>query len=306
MARINLETQLLRSFIAIQDTGGFARAADMLNMTQPAISQQMRRLEDLLGTPLFLRQGRTMRLTQQGETLLGSARRMVELNDQIAEQMCGQKPREIVHLGVPEHFSEGLLPHIIAATARELPDIQLVVRIGTSQTLMAGLDQGEIDLAMLLAEAGTNVQPVLRTIPVAWMAGDGCRLQPGQDVPLVLFTGQCTFRRMILQSLDAAGLRWHCAYEASDLFSLRAAVRANLGITGLPVPARSDLSVAPSLAWLPPLPMSEMSLRSRPSWSSRAAERLGDLIPQVIRCVTEDSTNQALTKNYPQPAPSGG
>mgnify|MGYP001806336122 CR=1 FL=1 len=289
MARVNLETQLLRSFITIHDVGGFARAADMLNMTQPAISQQMRRLEETLDKPLFQRQGRMMRLTTYGEALLGYARRMIELNDQIAERLCAEEAHEIIYLGVPAHFHEDLLPRIIAETARQLPSVQLVVKIGTSQTLMSSIDRGEIDLALLLSETGAS-SSVLGTMPVLWMASDECHLKKGEEVPLVLFSGQCTFRQLIIRSLDQAGLRWRCTYEGDDLLSLRAAVRANLGVTGLPSLARNSLSFFSKAPWLPSLPMSEVSLRFRPTWQSRAAESLGKIISDMLHRIGEVQT----------------
>lgn len=289
MARINLETQLLRSFLTIHDVGGFARAADMLHMTQPAISQQMRRLEEVFDRPLFKRQGRNMRLTAFGESLLGYARRMVALNDEIAETLSAERARQVVHLGVPAHFSENLLPRVIAATARDYPDVQLVVKIGTSETLSGGIERGDIDMALLVSEAGALGDSVLCTMPVRWMVSEECDLQEGDEIPLVLFSGQCTFRRLIIRSLDAARIDWRCAYEASDLLSLRAAVRAGLGATGLPALAAADQKSGPQVPWLPALPMSQMSMRVRPGWQPRTAERLGGLVSDVLNGMRDSS-----------------
>ncbi len=276
----NIDTQLLRSFITINDAGGFAKAADVLHMTQPAISQQIRRLEDMVGTPLFQRQGRQMRLTAQGESLLGYARRIVSLNDEAMLHLGGMKrPRETVTLGMTEHFLDSFLHQIIAESARRFPEIRLIVRTGTSARLLSGMEQGEIDLALTLSEAGASDASVLQTIPVAWVSGLDYRLDPSETVRLVLFTGQCMFRRLIINALETAGRVWHISYESDDLAGLRAAVRANLGITALPVQQLPDymkaLPVAPAL---PALPLSELSLRFRPAWNSPLIREIGALI----------------------------
>jgi DNA-binding transcriptional LysR family regulator len=174
----NIDTQLMRSFITINDAGGFARAAEILHMTQPAISQQMRRLEELVGQPLFERHGRLMLLNMHGETLLGYARQIVALNDEAIRRLSDVKrERETVILGMPEHFSDTALHLIIAEAAHQLPNIRLVVKSGTTQRLIDGLEQGKIDLALTLSEAGSGQGQVLQKIPVAWISGDSYQLR---------------------------------------------------------------------------------------------------------------------------------
>ncbi|MBP2315701.1 LysR substrate-binding domain-containing protein [Azospirillum soli] len=279
----NIDTQLLRSFITINDVGGFAKAADILHMTQPAISQQMRRLEEMLGLPLFRRHGRLMRLTNHGETLLGYARRIVALNDEAVRHMGGMKrTRETVTLGITEHFLDAFLHQIIAESARRLPEIRLIVRTGTSQRLMNGMEQGEIDLALTLGEAGGTDASTLQTIPITWVSGTDYRFDSSDAVQLVVFSGQCMFRRLIINALEAANRVWHISYESDDLAGLRAAVRANLGVTALPaqqLPTYMQALAVP--AELPALPVGELSLRYRPAWSSPAVQDVGGLIADL-------------------------
>lgn len=279
----NIDTQLLRSFITINDVGGFAKAADILHMTQPAISQQMRRLEEMLGLPLFRRHGRLMRLTDQGETLLGYARRIVSLNDEAVRHLSGMKrARETVTLGITEHFLDASLHRIIAESARRLPEIRLIVRTGTSQRLMDGMDQGEIDLALTLGEAGRTDAPTLQTIPIVWVSGTDCRFGSSDAVPLVVFSGPCMFRRLVTDALESANRVWRIRYESDDLAGLRAAVRANLGVTALPAqPLPAYMQARPMPAELPALPLAALSLRHRPAWSSPAAQDVGGLIADL-------------------------
>jgi DNA-binding transcriptional LysR family regulator len=301
MARINIDTQLLRSFITIVDAGGFARAADLLHMTQPAISQQMRRLEEMLGQVLFERSGRKMQLSPKGELLLGYARQIIDLNDQLASRMRVEKSRELVRLGMPEHVSDTILPHIIAAVTRTFPQVQLVIRIATSDLLLQGIEQGEIDLALTFNEKGTSATPILQEVPVAWMAGSRFDLRPSGTIPLILFSGQCMFRKLIIQSLDSVSRPWFCAYESGDLVSLRAAVRANLGITALPhIQTYPDLRIVTEEELLPSLPTSQVTLRRRPAWLSAAAEEIGLLVTE-----TWEACMKAGAEHRPEPSALG-
>lgn len=294
MGALNIDTQLLRSFVTISDAGGFARAADQLHMTQPAISQQMRRLEDILGQTLFRREGRVMRMTPEGELLLTYARQLIDINDEIARRLRGRRNREVVKLGMPEHFSETILPRIIAVVAETCPDVQLVVKIGTSQVLSEGLVQGDVDLALVLTEMGGSPGSALQMIPVNWVAGESFDLRDGEALPLVLFNGQCTFRTAIIKTLEVARVPWQCVYETGDLISLRAAVRANLGITGLPyLHPRVDLKIVDDSMLLPALPMSEVTLRFRPAWASKAAEQIGEIVVGAWREFATDGRAEA-------------
>ena len=207
MALVNIDTQLLRSFITIVDAGGFAKAADLLHMTQPAISQQMKRLEDAVRQPLFRRSGRIMRLTADGEIMLGYARQIVEINDTAVSRLSRRvAERDIVVLGMPAHFSETMLHLIIARAAADLPQAQLVVRIASSRNLHDRVEQGELDLALVLGEELPNRSHLLQQVPVSWIAGQASDPDRAADLPLVLFNMPCTFRNLIIRTLDAAGM----------------------------------------------------------------------------------------------------
>lgn len=282
MRMSNIDTQLLRSLVTIVDASGFARAAEMLHMTQPAISQQMRRLEDMVGQTLFQRDGRIMRLNEHGEVLLGYARRIIALNDEAVGRLNDMKrTRATVTLGIPEHFLDAFLHRIIARVAHHSPDIRLVVRTGTSQRLAAGMAQGEIDLALILNELGSS-PTVLQTIPVNWVCGNGFEPDPAAVVPLVVYSGQCLFRRLITTTLEAINRTWSIAYESDDLASLRAAVRANLGITALPdQQLPPDMQHLTGVQTLPQLPASELSLQFCLARTTTPVREVGDLIQDM-------------------------
>lgn len=283
MPPINIDTQLLRSFMTIADVGGFARAADALNMTQPAISQQMKRLEDLLGQPLFVRVGRGMELTGPGEILLTYAREIIELNDEIPSRMGVASVREVVTLGMPEHFSEPLLAQIIAETHRRFPHIQLLIKIGRGRFLMDNLHEGKIDISLLVGSAGALEGDLIAELPMRWLSSPDLDGEDMPDnVPLVLFRAPCGFRHAILNSLDDAHMPWRCTYEGEDLTSLKAAVKAQLGITALPILNALAGFQTPSLAKsLPRLPDAEVRVTHRAGWKSRFKDGIGQVIDDV-------------------------
>lgn len=283
MRRVNFDTQLLRSFIAVVDAGSFVAASEQLNMTQPAMSQQMKRLEDQLDAPIFHRDGRKLALTSQGETLLSYARRIIQLNDEIGEELGLGSKNEVVHIGMPEHFSESLLPILIAEAHREFPHIQLVVKVARSQVLADSVTEGRLNMALLLGPQPTNDHTPHQPVPLHWIRSSAFDMDLASGiVPLVLFRSPCGFRNIATQALESAGLRWRCVHEGEDLATLRAAVLANIGITALPmVRDYAGLSTIEAAPLLPHLPDVAFALRRHPKWRSKASDGLSELVGRV-------------------------
>ena len=280
MRRVNFDTQLLRSLIAVIDSGSFVAAAEQLNMTQPAMSQQMRRLEDQVGAPLFRRDGRKLTLTTQAERLVDYARRIIALNDEICDEFGVSKKGEIVHIGMPEHFSESLLPILIAEAYRLFPNIQLVVKVARSQALEEGLTDGRLNIAILMGPpSGADATPA-QPVPLRWIRSEGFVLDDSdQPLPLVLFRSPCEFRNIATQTLEMAGLKWRCVHEGEDLATLRAAVLANIGITALPmVRDYVGLKTVAGDVTLPKLPNVAFQMKRHPNWKSRSANGLSEMV----------------------------
>jgi DNA-binding transcriptional LysR family regulator len=285
MRRINFDTQLLRSLIAIADTGSFVAASDHLNMTQPAMSQQMRKLENLVRQPLFRKEGRKLMLTSTGEILLAYARRIIELNDQIPEGLGFGHAAEVVHIGMPEHFSESLLPVLIGKAHANFPNVQLVIKIGRSRILAENLEEGRIQLALLVAEPGSPDEIASLAVPLCWLRSNSFELNNRTNgVPLVLFQSPCDFRNVATKALDAAGIPWKCTHEGEDLQTLRAAVKAKMGITALPIlKDYADLDIFNADGFLPELPPLPVRLQRHPRWKSKNAAGITELVEHVWR-----------------------
>uniref|UniRef100_UPI001E5D3492 LysR family transcriptional regulator n=1 Tax=Methylobacterium sp. Leaf118 TaxID=2876562 RepID=UPI001E5D3492 len=211
MPPTNLDMDVLRSFVTGIDLGGYARAAARLGRSPSAVSLQLRKLEDQVGCPLFLKQGRGLALTEAGEALLGYARRLLALNDAALAALRAPPLSGAVRLGLPQDVAETHLPPVLARFAQAHPQVRVGARVERDAVLRAGLAAGELDLALLWQE-GAEAEPpgaVLLDLPMAWI---GPRAWPGRvpgaPLPLAAFDAPCLFRRAGLAALDAAGIPW--------------------------------------------------------------------------------------------------
>ena len=283
MRRVNFDTQLLRSLIGVVDTGSFVAAAEQLNMTQPAMSQQMRRLEDQVSAPLFRRDGRKLVLTTEGELLVGYARRIIQLNDEIGDELGISRKSEIVHIGMPEHFSESLLPILIAQAHKLFPKVQLVVKVARSQVLDDGIADGRLNMAILLGPPSASDSSPGQPVPLHWIRSEGFSVDGlDETIPLVLFRSPCGFRNIATQALENAGRKWQCVHEGEDLATLRAAVLANIGITALPmIRDYAGLQTMVDNSALPQLPNVAFRMKRHPNWKSRSARGVSELVESL-------------------------
>lgn len=266
--RVNLDIQSLRSFLKVAELGSFTRAAQALNLTQPAISQQIRRLEDLLGVELFARDNRQVLLTLEGERLTGYAHQIVSVNDKVGGLFDVSRPQESVTLGMPEYFSEEILQRVIPAVALELPSVRIVVKVARSMLLAEAFGEGRIDIGLMIDELPKVAAMPLHALSLRWLGGE--RAAPpveSEEVALALFKAPCVFRSLAIRRLEESGIRWRCVYESEDLMSLRSAVQAGVGVTLLPWFAEvRGLKSLEALGHLPALPGFGVELKQRPGW----------------------------------------
>ena len=266
--RVNLDIQSLRSFLKVAELGSFTRAAQALSLTQPAISQQIRRLEDLLGVALFARDNRQVLLTLEGERLTGYAQQIVCINDNVGDLFDVSRTQESVTLGIPEYFSKQILQRVIPVMALELPSVRIVVKVARSMLLKEAFNEGQIDIGLMIDELPNVVGTPLHSLSLMWLGGErAVAPSEGQEVSLVLFKAPCVFRSLAIRRLEESGIRWRCVYESEDLMSLRSAVQAGIGVTLLPSFAQAQsLSSLEALAHLPALPGFGVELKQRAGW----------------------------------------
>lgn len=257
-----LDLDLLRSFLAIAEEGSFTRAGGRLGRTQSTISLQVKRLEDQLQHQLFERNARSLKLTREGERLLGPARELLRLNDVTLAQLTEPEVAGAVRLGVPEDFATALLPQVLAAFTEAHPLVELQVTCDLTLNLLQRFRSGHFDLVLVKREPAPipDGMAVWRE-PLLWAAQDGFPIEDYDALPLVVSPEPCVYRKRATDALDAVGRRWRVAYTSTSLAGAQSAVRAGLGVTVLPrnmIPL--GLSPLRPSAGLPALHDTEMAL----------------------------------------------
>ena len=260
----DLELDLLRTFVAVVDGGGFTRAAQRLHRTQSTVSQQLKRLEQRLGTPLLTRNTRSITLTERGELLLGYARRLITLNDEALAALAETRLKGQIRLGCAQEVADGGLTGMLAHFSRLHPGVALEVRVDANLKLREEIERGELDLGVLFQEPDQALNggarcEVIDRLRRVWVASPELKLPEDGPIPLIVSNSPCVFRNAMLSALDAAGRSWRIALSTPSLAGMRAALRAGLGVG-----ARTERWLEPDLRLLdqglPPLPDVELAL----------------------------------------------
>lgn len=231
----HLPVDALRTFVAAAELGSFTRAAEQVHRTQAAVSMQVKRLEELLEHPLFLRQGRGVELTLQGETFLGYARRLVRMHDEALSAIRTPELAGVVRFGAPESYASLYLPPILKGFAASHPRVHLELRCDSSEVLLQLTRAGELDLT-LSTEAPNSSLPgdgeLVHRESVVWVATPEFPLPvpPGEELPLALFHHGCLFRKWTLEALSKSGRPYRIACSSPSISALLAAVRAGLAV----------------------------------------------------------------------------
>ncbi len=237
----NLPTDLLRTFITVVDEGGFSSAGGLLGRSQPAISLQIKRLQDLLGVTLFLKSGRGFALTDEGQLVLSYARSMLHLNDEVIGRLVRSPVSGTVRLGVPNEYADSFLPEILGKFAQRYPDVAIEVGCELSTHLVAKLQQGEYDLVFGLhinppgptrGRAGTaNAEGWSEDL--VWVGSPQQLVQYRTPLPLIVAPKGCVYRQRILETLEKLGRPWRIAYTSPSFGGIKAGVLAGMGVTVL-------------------------------------------------------------------------
>jgi DNA-binding transcriptional LysR family regulator len=224
---VNLPTELLRSFVAIVDSGTMLRASERVFVTQSALSLQMKRLEDTVQSQLFHREGRRLVLTPAGESFLGHAREILASNDRAVAALTGDALAGPARVGMVQDFAETLLSGVLARFSALNPDSQLQVRVGGSLELLELLKADRLDVVLCMGAADDpRALTVARTV---WF-GDEAHLS-ADVLPLAILEEPCRFREAALGALQAAGRPYRVVLETPSLSVLRAAVESGLAVS---------------------------------------------------------------------------
>jgi DNA-binding transcriptional LysR family regulator len=230
---IHLDSDLLRTFVAVADLENFTRAADAVGRTQSAVSMQIKRLEEIVGDPLFERGPRGVVLTRRGSDLLINARRIVSLLDETAASMAAPALDGKVRIGIPEEYGASVLPRALSAFDKVHPHVEIMVRYACSSAQRAALEAGDLDLAVVFEWQDSPRGEVLTVDPTVWTTSETHRLHEERPLPIALYenSGWCT--DFAIRSLETRGIDYRIAYRSDTSGGLKVAVSSGLAIAPL-------------------------------------------------------------------------
>lgn len=275
----DFDTALLRSFVGVVRCGSINRAAILQGKTQPALSQQIQRLEQQFGNILLLRSPRGIRLTAEGEALLPYAERILCLADQLSLKSVSQG-KQHCSIGLVEDLVSNHLTRVLADFACVHPGLSLRVEVANKQSLFAAFERGELDIlvSMPIANAPTPIQEL--SFPLYWYAALEFA-HKGESLPLVVFSQPCSWRDRTLDALNRANIPWHIVFESSSLAALQAATEAGLGIAALfsqTPPKHSQI-----LKQLPTLPNITISIYRQQGDLDQTTQELANLFLRELQ-----------------------
>lgn len=228
MAR-NLDLTALRSFVAVADAGGVTRASGFLNLTQSAVSMQIKRLEEMLGVDVLDRSGRQVALTAAGEQLLGYARRMLALNDEVMGRLTRDPHEGEVVLGVPHDIVYPVIPQVLQHFARTFPRMKVSLISSFTRVLKAQFGRGECDIILTTEDTLDPGGVTLAELPLVWVGAPGGVAWKGRPLKLA-YEHNCIFRQGVQAALDKAGVLWQMAVESDSTRTIEASVSADLAV----------------------------------------------------------------------------
>jgi DNA-binding transcriptional LysR family regulator len=255
-----LDLDQLKTLVAIAETGSFTRAGEAVFKTQSTISMQMRRLEERIGKPIFARDGRASKLTENGERLLVYARRMVRLSDEAMAAFDETELSGSVRLGTPDDYADRFLPEILARFSRSNPLVEVSVICEPSTELLKQTRSGDIDLAIVTNCGDVQVE-MIREEPLMWVASNQHCAAEEEILPLAMFKPPCRFRDAAISALNAAERKYRVLYQSDNSTAIAASVLAGLAVTAIPESGlRPGMCVLGETDGLPRLPSCEIGM----------------------------------------------
>jgi DNA-binding transcriptional LysR family regulator len=283
-----LDIDQLRTFIAIIETGSFTKAAEVVNKTQSAVSMQMKRLEERIERPIFARDGRASKLTEDGSRLLDYARRLVKLNVETVAAFSDAALSGRVRLGVPDDYADRYLPEIMARFSRAYPGVELTVVCEPSVDLLERIDANEIDLGIVTDCESKRASETFRRERLLWVTSNRHAIHLEEPLPLALGRPSCTWRRTAIEQLELIGKPHRVLYSSSNAGAVAAAVLAGLAVSVLPESGlRPGMRVLTAAEGFPELPSCRVGLVRNAHDSSALTDALAEHVISSLDNLSE-------------------
>jgi DNA-binding transcriptional LysR family regulator len=305
MRHMNLDLDTLRTLAVAHNRGGLAQAAEHLGRTPSAISLQMKRLQDDLGVTIFVKRGRRLGLTENGEVVLSYARRILALNDELLDITQRAGVSGVIRIGGPQDFAS-VLPEVLSHFASLYPRMQIELLIEGNASLLEAVQSARIDAAVIIGGDGSGAGETIGHLEIAWIASASFSLREKQPLPLAVLGPKCAFRRHAIERLEAADIPYRIAASSPSLDGLWAALRGGLGVT-----ARTALHLPDGLAFdrvphgLPTLGSLPVSVHRNAGAKGEAVDRMVALLTDTLKPALHREPSGKPLKHAPRRPPGG-
>jgi len=278
-----LNSELLRTFLAVADSGSFSNAGERIFRSQSAVSLQVKQLEELLGQAVFQRRARGVALTPVGEKLCPIARRVVGLLDEAMGDLRANQLQGSIRIGIPDEYGDKLLPGVIAQFTRDHPQVELSIRCSSSANFPEALARNEIDIAVYAIESPNNDSLLLRRERTHWVSSKNHLIHQQNPVPVALFDRSCWWRDRAFEALNRSGINYQVAFSSESVTGIAAAVSAGVAVGLLGESSlRDDLKILSLDDGFPSMPDSSLILDCRDDVSKPLSEAMSEAIKRAF------------------------
>ena len=272
----DLDIDLLRTFLAVSETKSFTRAAQQVFRTPSAVSMQIKKLEEIVERPLFIRDSRSVHLTADGEALSAYARRILKLNAEAVRHFRSPPIEGVIRIGSPDDFGTRRLPAILARFAQTHPGVQVDVFMEATVRLHQMMDKGELDLTLITVSDGDRDEDddveIVATEKLVWAGLKGGCAHERDPVPLALAEQGCAWRSAAFSALEQQDLAYRVAYSSPHWAGQKAAILADLAIAPFPISLiEAPLRKLDERQGLPSIGTYQIGLRRSPNLGPAAA-----------------------------------
>jgi DNA-binding transcriptional LysR family regulator len=303
MNLLSLDIRTLRALVSVVDTGSITETARRLGRTQPAISLQIQRLEEITGKVLFRNEGRRLQLTSDGDMVLAYAKSILRLHDELLSRLSSPEVQGHVVLGVPDLYAAYMLPSVLSVFREAFPRIQIEVRCALSTPTVDRVHRGEVDLALVTRMNDFTRGLVVHQEQLIWMGGEHSHAHFEDPVPLALLPPGNVYREYAIDRIERAGRKWQITCVSESVSGLQAAVFAGMAVTVL---GRCALvagmrELTPEEGFLP-LPKVDLLLYKAPGVTSPAVDALHEyLVRYVGQSLPLGGENETIAEGAVEP-----
>ncbi len=265
----------LKSFLALAETRNFTRAAERLGISQPTVSQHVRKLEQAAGRVLVTRDTRELRLTDNGDAMAGFARTILSANDAATRYFSGAAMKGRLRFGTADDLAITGLPRILREFRQLYPQINLELTVSQSDQLHRRLKAGALDLVFVKWVSGAQEGEVVKKDTFDWVGLEQTVLSPGEPVPVIVYPAPSLSRKLALDALEAAGRTWRVTCTTKQISGVLAALRAGIGVAVMPTSlVPEDLKIITRRFDLPPVGDVDFTLIRNPLANTEVVDAL--------------------------------